>query len=82
MSPHLPCYVSQMAYTYAAQSTSPLSTSSPLKSKRYHVGVHCYVDDEAYKFGSNMYFETCFEMEWFGTQNVFSIFHLCCYDSK
>jgi hypothetical protein len=29
------------------------------------------VDDEAYKFGSSMYFETCFEMEWFGTQKYF-----------
>ncbi len=36
----------------------------------------CYVDDEALKFGFNMYFEICFEMEWFGAQNVFSIFPL------
>lgn len=78
-SPCLPCYASQVANMYVAQSTSPSSTSSPLKSKRYHVGVCCYVDDEGSRFGSSMYFGTCFEMKWFGT-HAFSIFHFCCYE--
>ncbi len=71
MSPCLPCYASQVANMYATQSTSPSSTSSPLKSKKYHVGVCCYVDDEAFKFCSSMYFGTCFEMKWFGTKMLF-----------
>ncbi len=52
MSLGLPCYASQVADMYATQPTSPSSTSSPLKSKRYHVGVHCYVDDEVLKSSS------------------------------